>query len=185
MCRKGAVWKTFVAEWMVNRLPFSAKTRWLGEEPFVQNPREEPFVQNPRGEPSRTTSRGEPLRGVPRSAATNLARQPWTRDEAARGLRFPGLLGLRLWRPFGGVRRGLGCLSRRVCRSLGPRGRCLPIVLVEATVLVLATRAAVAGLVAPRARTGLSSHQRSVPYDDSRLCGGGVSISHPYDRQSR
>ena len=92
-----------------------------------------------------------------RLAATDLAWRPRARDEASRGGRLPWLVGLGLWCSCGS-RRGLGRSSSLFCRSVGPRGSCLCVVLIETAMFVFAARAAMTGLVAPRSCTGRSSH---------------------------
>src|SRR6188472_4460854 len=100
--------------------------------------------------------------GIPRSAATDLAWRPRARDEAAGRGRLPRLVRPDLWCSCGSRRGRLGRPNSRFCCGFCPCGRRLCVVLLETAMFVFATRAAMTGLVAPRACTGLSSHWKGV-----------------------
>jgi hypothetical protein len=98
----------------------------------------------------------------PRSASTDLARRARARDVAAVGGRPPRLVRLRFRRSLG-FRGGRVSVSWRLRyfrggRGLGPRRARLLLVLLQTAVLVLATRAAVARLVAARSWLALVRH---------------------------
>ena len=92
------------------------------------------------------------------SAAADFAGRPRALDEPTRRSRLPGLMGFVLWFP-----RGRGCSRvgfRRSCFCCGFGARCSRrgLVLRQAAMFVLAARAAMTGLVAPRSFISKNSH---------------------------
>ena len=107
------------------------------------------------------------IRAIRVLAAADLARRARARDVAAVGGRPPRLVRLRFRRSLG-FRGGrvrvswrLRCFRRG--RGLGPRRARRLLVLLETALLVLATRSAVARLVAARSWLALVRHRSSVP----------------------
>ena len=115
------------------------------------------------------------------SAAADLAWRPRARDEATAGGRFPGLVRLGLWYSFGRRRGRLGRGAGRFRCGLGSCGTRFFVVLVEATVLVLAARATMARLVAPRSGSGRNGHEieTSVPYQPDTAISPGATYFGP------
>jgi hypothetical protein len=99
---------------------------------------------------------------APRLAASDLARRARARDVAPVCSRPPRLVRFRFRRSLG-FRGGRVSVSWRLrCfrggRGLGPRRARLLLVLLQTAVLILATRSAVARLVAPRSWLALVRH---------------------------